>query len=486
MSINKQKEEKLLRCLADISDAARMARNVNGNSYIIGKVMKVCENRLEILVTYGNCIENDDYGRLLDGIESAVEKADFAVALDEIEKLKRVISSESVFKVAFMPYKASMWDSLESIWMAADKDKRCEAAVVPITYYELGSDGKPVRKVNERDDFPEYVPCLDDDIYSLEDELPDIIYIHNPYDDFNKVTRVESRYYSYNLKKYCRKLVYIPYHKWVDGVSIPSFRQGMYIADYSVMNSVDAVERYVNTADEYAEFAGMEISEAREVLRKKFINLGSPEVDKVVSMNEDTVPLPDEWRSKISKSRVNVLYNTTLDEILRAGNLDKVKETLDFVKDNSDRAFVIWRPHPLTRQTIVSMLPDLLGEYDELVDEFTHGDYGVFDNNASMYYAMFWTDMYYGFNTSSLTELYKYTGKIVLDDAPGLVKVDSTITRKEMLSRLSADNVLSEPECSLADVVGIVSENPELKKGKHLIIENSGERINDYMLNALE
>lgn len=33
MSISKQKEEKLLRCLADISDAARMARNVNGQLY---------------------------------------------------------------------------------------------------------------------------------------------------------------------------------------------------------------------------------------------------------------------------------------------------------------------------------------------------------------------------------------------------------------------------------------------------------------------
>ena len=485
MSISKQKEENLLRCLADIYDAVRMAQAVKGNSYIIGKVMKVCEN---IFAELDGCRSSMDssYGELLDRMELSVKKTDFADILTGIEKMKTLISMETISKVAFMPYKASMWDSLESIWMAADKDKRCETAVVPITYYELGSDGKPVRKVNERDDFPEYVPCLDDEIYSLEDELPDIIYIHNPYDGSNKVTRVESRYYSDNLKKYCRKLVYVPYHKWVDGVSIPQFRPGMYVADYSVMNSDDAVERYVDTADEYAEFAGMEISKAREVLRRKFINLGSPEVDKVVSMSGDGVPMPDDWENRILESRVNVLYNTTLDEIFSVQNLDKVKETLKFFKDNNDCSFVIWRPHPLMRQSLVSMLPHLVDEYDAMLAEFNDSDYGVFDNNASMYYAMFWTDMYYGFNTSSLTELYKYTGKIVLDDAPGLVKVDSTITRKEMLSRLSADNVLSEPECSLADVVGIVSENPELKKGKHLIIENSGERINDYMLNALE
>ena len=50
------------------------------------------------------------------------------------KRLKELISESVIYKVVFMPYKASMWDSLESVWMAADKDERCEALVVPITY----------------------------------------------------------------------------------------------------------------------------------------------------------------------------------------------------------------------------------------------------------------------------------------------------------------------------------------------------------------
>ena len=44
-------------------------------------------------------------------------------------------------KIFFLPYKASMWDSLESVWKAAVEDKEhCEAYVVPIPYYDIDSD----------------------------------------------------------------------------------------------------------------------------------------------------------------------------------------------------------------------------------------------------------------------------------------------------------------------------------------------------------
>ena len=36
----------------------------------------------------------------------------------------------------FLPYKASMWDSLESVWKAADADPECDAYVIPIPYYD--------------------------------------------------------------------------------------------------------------------------------------------------------------------------------------------------------------------------------------------------------------------------------------------------------------------------------------------------------------
>ena len=41
------------------------------------------------------------------------------------------------------------------------------------------------------------------DEYSLEKEQPDIVFIHNPYDGTNNVTRVPEQYYSYPLPSKC-------------------------------------------------------------------------------------------------------------------------------------------------------------------------------------------------------------------------------------------------------------------------------------------
>ena len=40
-------------------------------------------------------------------------------------------------EAVFLPYKASMWDSLESVWKAAEEDPNCDAYVVPIPYRKL-------------------------------------------------------------------------------------------------------------------------------------------------------------------------------------------------------------------------------------------------------------------------------------------------------------------------------------------------------------
>lgn len=483
--MRKKTSEKLLKCVDDILSSLEMFRNFKGNSYISDKINKLCSDNMAALEENSDSIKNKEYLELLDKFKESVSQISIGDAAEFSKRLKELISESVVYKVVFMPYKASMWDSLESIWMAADKDERCEALVVPITYYELDNNQNPIKKVNERDHFPEYVNTINDEEYDLENDLPDIIYIHNPYDDHNLITRVDSRYYSWNLKKYCGKLVYVPYYKWVDGVSSTLFKSAMYYADYTVQSSDDAVKRCIEASPEYANILGLETIVVRESMEKKLINLGSPEVDKVLSLSKDNVLMPDDWKGKVIKSRVNVVYNTTLDEIFESRTFDKVKETLAFFKENSEKAFVIWRPHPLMKQTLTSMLPNLTDEYDEIMHEFISGDYGVLDANPSMHYAMFWSDMYYGYKTSSMTELYKYTGKIILEDAPKLTDFVSKRSAENLLNELKESNVVSEPDYSLENIVDIIAGDDELKYGKHLDLENSGFKINNYMLEKL-
>ena len=114
-------------------------------------------------------------------------------------------------EAVFLPYKASMWDSLESVWRAADEDPDCDAYVIPIPYYDKNPDGSFRQVHDERDQYPEDVPITNFEEYDFAERRPDMIFIHNPYDDCNYVTSVAPFFYAKNLKQFTDKLVYIPY-----------------------------------------------------------------------------------------------------------------------------------------------------------------------------------------------------------------------------------------------------------------------------------
>ena len=99
-------------------------------------------------------------------------------------------------EMVFLPYKASMWDSLESVWQAAEADPECDAYVVPIPYYDRRPDGSLGTYHYEGNDLPACVPVINYETYCLEDRNPDAIFIHNPYDHMNHVTSIDPKFYS--------------------------------------------------------------------------------------------------------------------------------------------------------------------------------------------------------------------------------------------------------------------------------------------------
>ena len=90
-------------------------------------------------------------------------------------------------EAVFLPYKASMWDSLESVWRAADADPDCDAYVIPIPYCDKNPDGSFRKEHYEADLFPSDVPITRFDAFDFGSHHPDMIFIHNPYDRANYV-----------------------------------------------------------------------------------------------------------------------------------------------------------------------------------------------------------------------------------------------------------------------------------------------------------
>jgi hypothetical protein len=133
--------------------------------------------------------------------------------LPQLQALAKTLQEEQGRKtvIYFLPYKSSMWDSLESVYLAAKDDPSCEAYVMPIPYYDRNPDGSLGKMHYEAGQFPADIPVVDYRQVDLQAVCPDIIYIHNPYDYANYVTTIAPEYYAEQLKKLCKLLVYIPY-----------------------------------------------------------------------------------------------------------------------------------------------------------------------------------------------------------------------------------------------------------------------------------
>ncbi|MGL5560517.1 MAG: hypothetical protein ACRDC3_15320, partial [Paraclostridium dentum] len=130
-----------------------------------------------------------------------------------IENTKNYIKSiPEKYEMLFLPYKASMWDSMESIWASAIQDTRYDVKVMPIPYIEKNENGENGIVKWEGDQLPPYVEITSFLNYEIDKSHPEIIIIHNPCDEYNTVASVLPKYYSYELKKNTEILAYVPYY----------------------------------------------------------------------------------------------------------------------------------------------------------------------------------------------------------------------------------------------------------------------------------
>lgn len=326
--------------------------------------------------------------------------------LDVLEQVKYEVKEEladDLLKVVFMPYKASMWDCMESVWEAAEADEECAAYVVPIPFFERSRQGEVEKECYEGGLFPDYVPVIPYGDFHLEEEQPDIIYIHNPYDNKNYVTSVHPDYYSFNLKKYTDMLVYIPYFFLGPG-ALPETQCNLSAYQY--------VDKIIVQDEEKAECLKDYVDE------NKIAVMGSPKVDHILKLGRNRQKIvkhgiPLEWRTKIKGKKV-ILFNVSISGILQNSKyaMEKIRYVLSRFENRED-VVLWWRPHPLVEATLKSMRPAMYGEYMEIKNAFLSGGKGIFDETGDPGIAVAVADAYVGEASSSLIHYFGVLGKPV-------------------------------------------------------------------------
>ena len=377
------------------------------------------------------------YAELLNGITLAVTQFSqeiddstrnemFSLSRDLLKYVFNELLKEKGIKkdIVFLPYKASMWDSLESIWQAAYEDKeRCNTYVIPIPYAERNPDQTVAAWRCEVDQYPKYVPVLDYRKVDLEAMHPDIIFIHNPYDNYNALTSVDSRYYSDKLKNYTDKLVYVPYfvaHEIKPGdfereefLSNLITTQGVLNADLVVVQSENIRQVYINVLMRYT------TQKDRSYWEQKIVGLGSPKFDKISATIKEDIQVPREWLKILQKPdktwKKVIFVNTGLHHILESKEklLDKIEADLSIFKEYKDEVTLLWRPHPLISASMTGMLPELKDRYDSIVSKYKEEGWGIFDDTADLNRALALSDAYYG-DGSSVLEIYETTKKPIM------------------------------------------------------------------------
>ena len=385
--IDKKEYESAQNLLADCQDTAIQLGNLieesEGEGFItVSFLEEYCEALYEAATSLSE--ESNGY-KVQKQLDKKIIKAENSAKNDIKIKLE----------IVFMPYKASMWDSLESVWKAADEDPNCDAYVVPIPYYDRKPDHSFGEFHYEGGEYPDYVPVMHYEMYNLEQRRPDVIYIHNPYDGNNYVTSVDPRFYSSELKKYTECLVYIPYYLAYGSIGEGQRMTSTYnYADYIVIQN-----------ESYRRFFYENIPDA------KFLSLGSPKFDKVINMCKNQQQLPDGWG--ILDNKKVFFYNLTICEMLSNTELFLKKmlyvfKTFDKYKDS---VCLLWRPHPLLESTFKSMRPMFYDNYIALKNLFLSLDIGVYDNNPDINLSIALSDVYIGDSSSSIVSSFSAVGK---------------------------------------------------------------------------
>lgn len=400
-------EQAIIKLVTDCQDSAismgeQIEKVYGKETNSVGLLEQYCENLYLLTVSMYDITKKRELYNILN---------------KQLKKLRGVMNSElpDKLEVVFFPYKASMWDSLESVYLAAKEDENCDAYCVPIPYYDKNPDGTFKEEHYEGNSFPDYVTITNYKEYNFKERRPDVTFIHNPYDACNYVTSVHPDFYARNLKRFTNKLVYIPYftlgEEMYAGFCVSP---GTIISDAVIAQSYQAQKDYMYHLKKwYMHNTDIQEEIVNQLLSDKIMPLGSPKIDKIINADKNLYVLPKQW-DKLLQGKKAVLYNTGVSGIL-SGNkqeLKKIKDTIAFFQQRED-VVLWWRPHPLILGTLQSMRPELYKEYLEIVEGYRTSKTGIFDDTTDLYRAVLFTDMYYG-DDSSLIYLYGVQGKPII------------------------------------------------------------------------
>ena len=264
---------------------------------------------------------------------------------DCILHLTKSVESDIINRhdIVFMPFAAKHWKYMEKMYRNYKDDVNYNVHVVPIPYYYKGWDGAPTDEVFDTGAYPEYINVEDYRSFNLAEMHPEKIVIQNPFDEWNKVMTIPSKYYSSNMRQYTDELVYNPFFVTADFTKEDG-REYVNMDHYVCMPGVINADRIVLPSEvlkktyieKIMEFVHTDDDEVKEILNKRMVVW--PEI--IYREDDgDTTGVVEKVNGKKT-----VLFYTTISFLAENGNkaIEKINRTLDLFSENAGKIRVLW------------------------------------------------------------------------------------------------------------------------------------------------
>lgn len=183
------------------------------------------------------------------------------------------------------------------------------------------------------------------------------------------------------------------------------FLRGKFGKDYMIFKKTGAFHEYPYFGKQFREYKNaIEKSDWKNRLFKK------EEFDNIKVPKKQTL-------TESPNKKCKVLYYTSVREMLIYSEyvIDKIKSVIEYFKANSDRVELYWMPGKFIELSegglpFSRVIPDLIKDYQNLIDEFRKAGFGTCDESADLNKAIEECDMFYG-DSSFLSELFSQSGK---------------------------------------------------------------------------
>jgi len=310
------------------------------------------------------------------------------------------------FRIAFCPYKAEMWDAMESIFEACIFESNIKPVICPIPFAEFDFKGNLGLYRTEASRIKEMTAYVNHFVSpeQLDGFKPDYIVLHYPYDDKNTVTRIDKEFLSVNLMYKGYKIIYTPYALPYGGTSTCDLTKQP-VLKHSWLIVQDSEEEKQNVINAWKK-ENIDLSD-------KIIVTGSPKRDCLLDAEETGVT-----NTVLIAGSLIPLLNGMPKKLLAYQRIIEAELALN--------KKIIYRYHPLSTTGFLSKLPayypqwiNFLGWCQTLTEKYDF----KFDDNLRIQDTMNLCDYMYA-DGGSAVELWKGTKKpyeVIVKEMPSAI-----------------------------------------------------------------